>query len=194
MFSLPPVISCLNSASCEKSCYAIKAYRQYPAVKNLWEDNHTMAKNDLDGLYSDIVKQCEKIAKQAEHKRVIRIHQSGDFIGVDYIELWRDIARAFPSILFYGYTKVDKIFPAEIDGLNKLKNVNIISSFIDGNKRNFGTLDYIKRLETNYNSFICPASYGVNKEVVKCGIDDGRGKYDFCDYCFKNQNVVFLEH
>ena len=40
----------------------------------------------------------------------VRIHDSGDFFSWDYLELWLEIARRFPDVLFYAYTKEVALF------------------------------------------------------------------------------------
>lgn len=36
---------------------------------------------------------------------MVRIHDSGDFFSQDYLDAWKAIAAAFPSVIFYAYTK-----------------------------------------------------------------------------------------
>lgn len=176
LFSLPPVKSCLNHASCAAACYAVKAYKQYPSVRNLWDDNFDIAKNDLFKLYDDIVAQLK-----TTKKKIVRIHQSGDFFSQAYIQLWADIASNFPDVIFYGYTKVEKLL--DISPLDKLPNVNIIRSMINGQK-NFGDLNYITALATETGADFCPATMGEN---VRCG--------ETCFKCMeKGAKIVFLQH
>lgn len=196
LFSLPPVKSCLNSKTCKDSCYAVKSYKQYPSVKTLWDNNFDLVKHDLKTLKRDIINQCEKISKQANHKRVIRIHQSGDFYNQAYVNMWHDIAVLYPTITFYGYTKVEKIL--NLNDLRELNNVNIISSTINVNgieRANFGTENYINYLKDNHGFKICPATYGENKENVKCGMNNPKdNKFTMCDYCLSCDKVAFLQH
>ena len=195
LFSMPPVKSCLNHKTCASSCYAKKAYKQYTnTVKPLWDQNFSDAKSDLFKLYDDLDVQCAAISKQQKHKRVVRIHQSGDFINQDYVNMWHDIAAKYPTILFYAYTKVDHIL--DITYLNSLDNVNIIPSLING-QINYGTEDYIQGLNKDHGTFICPASYGKNKDQVLCGIESRysiKAGATMCDHCFKKDNVAFLQH
>ena len=202
LFSLPPVKSCLNCDSCKSSCYALKAYKQYPNVKNLWDSNFNLVKNNLKQLERDLTKQLTKISFQKKHKRVVRIHQSGDFYSTKYIKLWLKLAAKFNNILFYGYTKVEnynKEFNTLINQLSSLDNVNIIESFIKGTKRkNYGDFDYCQRVAEKTNAFICPVNKFNENQNIHCGIDRdskyNRNNATFCDYCFKNNNVVFVQH
>ena len=176
LFSLPPIKACLNCSSCASACYAVKSFRQYPSVRNLWEDNHRLAKHGLGELYSDLVDQLAK-----EKQDLVRVHQSGDFISQDYVSMWEVIARKFKNKLFYAYTKVDHLL--DLSYLEALPNFVLISSFIDG-KRNFGSRAYVDELVKDHGAVICPATLG---EDVKCGSG--------CRLCMvKGVKVAFVEH
>ena len=197
LFSLPPVTSCLNSESCKKTCYAVKSYRQYPSVKSLWDKNFN---GDLVSLERDLTIQLKKISKQKEYKRVVRIHQSGDFYNTDYINLWVKLANKFTNVVFYGYTKVlnhSKDFNTSINNLMALSNVNIIDSFIPNtNRKNYGTYEYVKRISSKYNLKLCPVNkHNSNADNIKCGKhrENKKGTI-YCDHCLTNNNVCFVQH
>ena len=176
LFSLPPIQSCMNHASCASTCYAVKAYKQYPSVKSLWDSNLEVARHNLWVLYDELRDQLLR-TKQT----IVRIHQSGDFISDAYIGMWVKLAEEFKHITFYGYTKVEKLL--DISRLDALPNVNILRSMIDGN-RNYGSMDYVSELSHKYNAEVCPATVG---QEVKCG-----------ESCFKcmvpSTKVVFVQH
>jgi hypothetical protein len=202
LFSLPPIKSCLNHMSCFKSCYANKSYIQYPAVQNLWDDNFKLAQNDLDKLYFDLKSQCIKISKQVKHKRVIRIHQSGDFISAEYVYLWLKLANEFNNILFYGYTKVLNHSPTlynAITELNTLSNVNIISSLIGNTqKKNYGSKQYALKVVKQTGAKLCPVNADNDNQNIHCGLNRDK-RYNktnatYCDHCLVNNKVVFIQH
>ena len=176
LFSLPPVEACLNHKSCATTCYAVKSYRQYPSVKALWDNNMLHAKTDLFTLYDEL---CDQLSKTKQ--TIVRIHQSGDFISQEYLNMWAQIAERFDNIAFYGYTKVDEIL--DFSPLDRLENVNIIRSMIDG-KRNYGSESYVTNLAEEYGAEICPATQGQD---VKCG--------ETCFKCMEpNKKIVFVQH
>ena len=74
IFDLPPIKSCLNCSDCKKTCYAIKAYRQYPQTKRYRDYNFYLAKKYPEKLF-------KLIADQLKHSEcsTVRIHSSGDF-------------------------------------------------------------------------------------------------------------------
>jgi len=175
IFNLPPGKSCLNCKECYKTCYARKAYRQYPNVKISWNYNLELAKNDPDKLFNSIVNQLK-----STKKNIIRIHSSGDFFSQDYIDLWEKIIKSFPDKRFYVYTKVNKLL--DFSNIRKLNNFNLIKSFIDGHL-NYGSIDYCNKLVKNHGAFLCPATKG---KAIACGQD--------CNYCINNSRPVFIEH
>jgi len=59
----------------------------------------------------------------------IRIHDSGDFYSIAYLNKWISIATQNKDVIFYAYTKSIKFF---IDGLLLPKNLKII--FSEGSK------------------------------------------------------------
>lgn len=183
LFSLPPVKSCLNSGSCEKDCYALKAYKQYPSAAALWDFNFHLVKNNLTELYNRLDKQLAKIAKSK--MRVVRIHQSGDFYSAEYVEVWHKLAAKYPMISFYGYTKVDSIL--DLAKFESLDNVAIVKSLVAGKYRNYGTINYVNRMAAKHDAIVCPATYGENKAEVKCNLH--------CNACTKKDtNVFFVQH
>lgn len=178
LFSLSPVISCLNCKSCASTCYAVKSYRQYPNVKALWDSNLELAREDLGKLRLELSDQLSR-TKQT----IVRIHQSGDFISQDYIDMWISISIEFPNIMFYGYTKVDKLFDFTV--VDVLPNMNIIRSMVNG-KRNYGSMDYISKLVEEEGVELCPATL-PGGESIKCGVS--------CFKCMeKGTKVAFLQH
>ena len=178
-FNLPPIKSCMNAESCKKDCYAVKSYRMYPSVKNYQDIMQFFALNDLDTLQNKIESELSNPKKWFEN--VVRIHSSGDFITQDYLNMWINISKKFPHIKFYAYTKVNKI----LNFSNTPKNLNVINSFIptkQGDKLNFGKLDYVKKLRAESKGIICPPTRGKN---LTC---------EECKYCFDKSKPIFVIH
>lgn len=183
LFSLPPVKSCLNSKSCEKDCYAKKAYQQYPSAKALWDYNFDLVQNNLGELYDRLDKQLAKISKSK--MRVVRIHQSGDFYSQEYVAVWQRLAKKYSGVTFYGYTKVDSIL--DLTEFEALDNVSIVKSLVAGKYRNYGTINYVERMSVKHDAIVCPATYGENKKEIKCNLH--------CNACTKKDtNVFFVQH
>ena len=116
-------LTCPFADSCVKYCYAQKGnYTRFPVVQNLMEQKYKISKtnNFIPLMNEEIAK------KKATH---IRIHDSGDFYSVEYLQKWVDIATQNTNVIFYAYTKSIKFF---INGLKLPKNLKII--FSEGSK------------------------------------------------------------
>ena len=175
VFDMPAIKTCLNSSTCAATCYAVKAQIQYGNTRIMRDTNLWLFHNNENLLFDLMVKQIGNAVTN-----VIRIHGSGDFFNQKYIHFWNRIVKMFPNKKFYAYTKVDKIL--DFTNIQKNKNFNLISSFING-QLNYGTHDYVETLQNEYGSFICPASASTN---IKCGRE--------CSYCVTQSNVVFPIH
>ena len=102
IFNLPAVVTCpFKTPLCAMSCYARKAEIQYKHVvpqARQW---------NLDRVNKGTFKQLmiEAIDKHSKKIKAIRIHESGDFMKQSYLDDWFSIARVYPEIPFYAYTK-----------------------------------------------------------------------------------------
>ena len=116
-------VTCPFAAACVKYCYAQKGnYTRFPIVQEVQEKKYEISKqNNFNSLMNAEIKK-----KKATH---IRIHDSGDFYSVKYLQKWVQIAEFNPSIIFYAYTKSIKFF---VDGLLLPDNMKII--FSEGSK------------------------------------------------------------
>jgi len=94
-FNLPPVTTCPYAGECRKYCYAVKAMAR---CRKQMQENLTATKRP------DFVHHmaCEIVSMKPTH---VRIHPSGDFYSKEYFIKWIKIAKLFPEIIFYGYTK-----------------------------------------------------------------------------------------
>ena len=174
-WSITPIKSCLNCASCKDTCYAIKSYNQYPNVKTAWDRNLELAKSG--DFQVAVIGQLER----ARIVKSVRIHVAGAFISQKYIDQWVYVASKFPELNFYGYTKVMERF--DFSNLTYLDNVNIINSIATDGKKNYGDQDRIDELLA-LDYVLCPATVKGNK--VTCGKD--------CHICITEEKVCFIEH
>ena len=123
-------ITCPFASACVKYCYAQKGnYTRFPIVQELMEKKYEISKqNNFNSLMNAEIKK-----KKATH---IRIHDSGDFYSIKYLQKWIQIAEFNPSIIFYAYTKSIKFFVNDLfpntDTLLLPDNMKII--FSEGSK------------------------------------------------------------
>jgi hypothetical protein len=98
-FSLPNISTCPGrSELCESLCYVDNYQRRYPSVSKAYERNYKLS------LRSTFVNKMSReiLSKKPE---TVRIHVSGDFYRNEYIEYWIQIAKRFPNVKFYAYTR-----------------------------------------------------------------------------------------
>ncbi len=129
-FNLPPVSSCLNSATCKeftddvgvrRKCYAIQPYEMYPSTKKAWDKNFLLCQKNLES----VERQLTVYFKRA-NVLLFRIHTSGDFFSKEYLAMWIRIAKKFPSVKFLAYTKVYGFFK----GLELPSNLTVLLSYM----------------------------------------------------------------
>tara|TARA_R100001463_G_scaffold115997_1_gene171246 strand:+ start:131 stop:733 length:603 start_codon:yes stop_codon:yes gene_type:complete len=116
-------ITCPFAKDCIKYCYAQKGnYTRFPIIAELMEKKYTITKQD-----NFVYLMNEEIKKK--NAKYIRIHDSGDFYSIKYLNKWIQIAKDNKEVIFYAYTKSIKFFKGCI---NIPKNLKII--FSEGSK------------------------------------------------------------
>ena len=96
-FGLTPGITCVG---CRVNCYALKDIYSCMAKTMVahWDRNLVAAQSadfNFDMSY-EIVK---------TGAQYVRIHPEGDFFSQEYFDKWCSLARSFPDVMFYAYTK-----------------------------------------------------------------------------------------
>lgn len=189
-----PVVTCPNCKKCKKSCYALKALRQYEDYFNKTLFYTFLIQYDIS-LYKNIV----EYSLLHTTKKIIRLHESGDFMSDKYILMWYDIAKKFKDITFYSYTKSDNPL---INILNSLPNVNINYSTFENNI-NFGNKKYLDKLtekikkDNNFSFHFCPCG---SQKIIDFENNNPGIKYcmGVCKKCAfktgKNNIPLFIEH
>lgn len=104
------VDTCPGAGACKVYCYAKKGgYVQWKASSLSQTKLLNFLLNDPQGfkskLESEIQSAVNKFSKK-NAKVVIRWHDAGDFFSPDYVNLAYSIARDFPNVDFYAYTKI----------------------------------------------------------------------------------------
>ena len=113
---------CPFAKDCIKYCYAQKGNYRFPSVQKGLNKRYKLTKTP------DFVPMMNATIT-LERPTHIRIHDSGDFYSVEYLNKWIQIAKDNKSVIFYAYTKSIKFF---INGLKLPKNLKII--FSEGSK------------------------------------------------------------
>lgn len=106
--SVYPGTVCGTCAGTCPGCYAMKMTR-YPATFIAYANNTEITRDCPDGLET-MKKAINEYIDEFEPRR-FRIHDSGDFFGLDYMIAWDEIARKNHGTRFYCYTKrVDLLY------------------------------------------------------------------------------------
>ena len=103
--SITGKIICPFASECIKFCFAKKGTYLYKNVRDKYETNYQLTKQDN---FTDLI-QTEIDKKKPNY---IRIHSSGDFYSPKYLQKWIKLAVNNPDIIFYGYTKSIPLFKA----------------------------------------------------------------------------------
>lgn len=135
IWNVPARVTCPYATEhCKAACYAVKSERAYPSVlpsrkMHFIESlKHDFVVRMIYTIESYLLKPSYKSAKRI----IIRIHESGDFYNLEYMNKWYYIAEYFKydkRIIFMAYTKsvvfVDKLATL----LNRYKPDNMVVRF-----------------------------------------------------------------
>ena len=166
--SLPPIISC-EKHPCQKYCYAVKHYKQYPEVRNAWDSNLKLAQMDRKAYFTMIRRYLLKMIPQ-----YFRWHVSGDILDQKYLDQMKRIASDFYFVSFLVFTK-----RYSLDFSDRPDNLTVILSTWPGIEipNTALPLAFIETDERAFNSIKC-------KELC-----------EGCRICWglKNNNVTLKE-
>ena len=112
-WSLPAVTSCPGASElCKEACYARKHRFGYAVVRRRlqWNWRQCLRDDFVERMVSEI---------RSRGVLVLRVHVSGDFWSVEYVERWLEIMRQAPRVRFYAYTRSWRI-PSLAAALEKL--------------------------------------------------------------------------
>jgi hypothetical protein len=107
------VDTCPGAGTCKTFCYAMKGgYIQFPASSLGATRTLNFLLNDPTGFEHMLASELTLAVKQASKKNqkvVIRWHDAGDFFSPEYMESAFKVARQFPMVDFYAYTKLASV-------------------------------------------------------------------------------------
>ncbi len=123
------VDTCPGAGACKVYCYAMKGgYVQWKASSLGTTRILNFLLNDPDGFKKSLsheLSQAENKYSKKGVKIVVRWHDAGDFFSPEYTEFAYSIAREFPGIEFYAYTKMANVAMSN-------KPTNFIINFSEG--------------------------------------------------------------
>ena len=102
--------TCPGAGACKVYCYAKKGgYVQYMPVNTSQTRQLNFLLNDPNGYKNMLANEIREAVNKNNKKNVktvIRWHDSGDFFSPDYLNLAYSVAKMFPTVDFYAYTKM----------------------------------------------------------------------------------------
>lgn len=88
-----------DGIACQFRCYAASQESAYPSLrKKRWHNFSSLRGKTKEEMLSLILLSLPQTP-------ILRIHASGDFFSQDYFDVWVEVAKQNPQILFYAYTK-----------------------------------------------------------------------------------------
>jgi hypothetical protein len=181
IWSLPRITTCPGAGACRDWCYSTKAERMYKNVLPSRHRNYDFSQSD------DFVPVITDFLRK-NRRKIVRIHQAGDFYSQEYLNKWKNIARNVPYTRLYAFTKSHKLALWE----NQPRNFVLLQSYgskydelIDETKN---TARVIWRLgHEQDHEYVCPH---YMKQLGICGTE--------CTYCFDEQptpkHVALVKH
>lgn len=126
------VDTCPGAGSCQKICYVKGGF--YIMFKGPWEKMSQTLNfliNDPKGFEEQMAAEIEALRAEYEAPPAwqinIRWHDSGDFFSPEYMELAVRMAKRFPTVKFYAYTKMANVATAQLPS-------NFITNWSEGAK------------------------------------------------------------
>lgn len=105
--------TCPAAGTCAKGCYATQGTYTWSNVAPAYEFRlATSLLPEFGQLMQVELDTAKRAATRKSKKLAIRLHDSGDFYSVKYIQDWFTIIQANSDVTFYAYTKQVKLFQA----------------------------------------------------------------------------------
>lgn len=113
-------ITCPNAGACKAGCYAQAGAYIFSNVADVFDKRLALSMKPKEFI--------KTIVKEIDRRKpdMVRIHDSGDFYGPEYLYRWLAICISCPTVKFYAYTKEVKAFKSLKD---IPQNLNIIYSY-----------------------------------------------------------------
>jgi hypothetical protein len=122
---LIPHVTCPGAGACAAFCYASQGTYTFSRVKVAHSRNLTMVMVDREAWKKQIIDELHQIVKFGKIN-AFRVHTSGDFFDASYYDDWLTIAKNFPSLQFYAYSKMVKMIK---NHHRKVDNFSVIFSY-----------------------------------------------------------------
>lgn len=149
---------CPGAGECTQTCYAMKGnYIKFPSAPESLTKRLNWLVNDPKGFQAEIERELAvryKNLTQQGIKIAMRWHDSGDFFGSEYVKMAYEIARKFPDILFYAYTKIGDLITDPNKPENFIFNFSMGAKSVEKKKVPFGAKNQITILSPMFFDLI----------------------------------------
>jgi hypothetical protein len=184
-YSRLPVATCPGATDwCKEFCYAL---RVDGIVRDLWDQNSG----------EQIIPPLPKDAT------LVRIHVSGDFDTVEYIEQWEALVDQHPDVKFWGYTRSWRIseLMEPLEFLRQMPNVQLFASVDPGTSE--GAIEALtedgwrlSRIHEN-DKYPLPPEEKITNTGILCPEQLGNEEScQTCGFCWlgTRRDVTFIAH
>ena len=176
---------------CKNACYVKKSYR-YPSVIYSHIRNTIAMRTNPAAAFNDLSAAIENAKTKPE---IIRINQSGELENITVFRGWCEMAKKYPNIKFWLYTKAYEIVLPELLAGGVPKNMTVLISVW----HNFGLKEYKKVCHLdNVKAFVYDDGYNYKKSGLEIQtyckaytLKDGKMQLNHnitCDKCKKCYN------
>lgn len=186
VWNLPVVLTCPSASTwCLKSCYnADERKEKFPL--DLWHKNLLYFKQEENELQAILL----NTLLQPDKRIAVRIHSSGDFFSVKYIDFWTKIISQTPNVRYWSYTRswTDSALLNRLEILKSLDNIQLFASWdktMPAPPKGWRKSFVYDNLTINpVDGIVCPEQNG---SVPNCAT---------CNYCItkKHGDIYFILH
>jgi hypothetical protein len=114
----------------EYDCFAASQELQYPDVRmSRWRNFDLLKACDTKEEQVDLIlRSLDHFLKSEPNIKYFRIHESGDFYNLEYMDAWFEVAKQRPDLHFYAYTKSNPYIQNLMSKYDSLDNFAITLS------------------------------------------------------------------
>lgn len=185
---------------CEKYCYAIHGAQQHHnAVMPSTIKNLMIYRLDPQRFKQEIENQLSSWKVKEGQDKVFRWHSSGEIEDYAYLEMMMEIAKKYPDVHFYSYTKRFKMVEKYLDKhqtfpANFVMNLSVWEDNLEKSGFNMDYIGKVQRFEwkdeisvKDYNHSIHCQSVIHDKEGEKKGHLNHEQNCKKCGLCWKGK-------
>jgi Gene product 88 len=175
VWNLPAVATCPGSSHwCLHNCYnGDRRVTVFPV--NEWRENWAWFLGSPNLLKDVIVEQL----RSSPQPNAVRIHSSGDFFSIEYIQFWLEIASAAPLTSFWAYTR-SWTMPDLVPYLETLRNQPNVELFASWDSTMpapppvwrlsiITDPGFVPAEAQHANPIVCPEQTGDSPNCASCG-------------------------